>query len=156
MDIYAYLKRDHKKVAGLMDQVVASGNPTERKQLFEQIKLELTLHAQTEQQTFYKTIVDETRSKAVEEQMEHATHEHGEIEDYLKMLSNLPVDSDKWHFLFGEFKHSVSHHVEEEGEIFEKAKKYLSAEQAKALAREMDNLKKAALKEKSKSLEPAQ
>ena len=143
MDIYNYLKKDHQKVADLMEQVIASKDPAERQSLFETIKLELTLHADTEEQTFYKAIEDATRSKQVEEKIEHANHEHDEIREYLEKLSTTPVTDELWLETFGEFKHSVTHHVEEEeGEIFEKAKKYLSSQEAKDLAKEMDALKK--------------
>ncbi len=143
MDIYSYLKKDHRLVAGLMDQVVASSDPTERQSLFEQIKTELTLHADTEEKTFYKAIEEATRAKPVEEKMEHAHHEHDEIREYLAKLSGLDVKEEAWIETFGEFKHSVAHHVEEEEEdIFEKAKKYLSNDEANALAKEMDALKK--------------
>lgn len=143
MDIYNYLKKDHQKVADLMEQVIASKDPAERQSLFETIKLELTLHADTEEQTFYKAIEDATRSKQVEEKIEHANHEHDEIREYLEKLSTTPVSDELWLETFGEFKHSVTHHVEEEeGEIFEKAKKYLSSQEAKDLAKEMDALKK--------------
>ncbi len=143
MDIYNYLKKDHQKVADLMEQVVASKDPAERQSLFETIKMELTLHADTEEQTFYKAIEDATRSKQVEEKIEHANHEHDEIREYLEKLSTTPVSDELWLETFGEFKHSVTHHVEEEeGEIFEKAKKYLSSQEAKDLAKQMDRLKK--------------
>ncbi|MBP2159201.1 MULTISPECIES: hemerythrin domain-containing protein [Asticcacaulis] len=143
MDIYNYLKKDHQKVADLMEQVIASKDPAERQSLFETIKMELTLHADTEEQTFYKAIEDATRSKQVEEKIEHANHEHDEIREYLEKLSTTPVTDELWLETFGEFKHSVTHHVEEEeGEIFEKAKKYLSSQEAKDLAKEMDALKK--------------
>jgi hemerythrin superfamily protein len=145
MDIYNYLKKDHQKVADLMEQVIASKDPAERQSLFETIKTELTLHAETEEQTFYKAIEDATRSKQVEEKIEHANHEHDEIREYLEKLSTTPVQDELWLETFGEFKHSVTHHVEEEeGEIFEKAKKYLSSQEAKDLAKEMDGLKKQA------------
>ncbi len=148
MDIYNYLKKDHQKVADLMEQVIASKDPAERQSLFETIKLELTLHADTEEQTFYKAIEDATRSKQVEEKIEHANHEHDEIREYLEKLSTTPVTDELWLETFGEFKHSVTHHVEEEeGEIFEKAKKYLSSQEAKDLAKEMDALKKQAQSE---------
>jgi hemerythrin superfamily protein len=148
MDIYNYLKKDHQKVADLMEQVIASKDPAERQSLFETIKLELTLHADTEEQTFYKAIEDATRSKQVEEKIEHANHEHDEIREYLEKLSTTPVTDELWLEAFGEFKHSVTHHVEEEeGEIFEKAKKYLSSQEAKDLAKEMDALKKQAQSE---------
>lgn len=143
MDIYNYLKKDHQKVADLMEQVVASKDPAERQSLFETIKMELTLHADTEEQTFYKAIEDATRSKQVEEKIEHANHEHDEIREYLEKLSTTSVSDELWLETFGEFKHSVTHHVEEEeGEIFEKAKKYLSSQEAKDLAKQMDRLKK--------------
>lgn len=145
MDIYNYLKKDHRKVADLMEQVVSGGDPSLRQSLFEQIKAELALHADTEEQTFYKAIEDATRSKNVEEQMEHAHHEHDEIRDYLEKLTATPVEEEAWIETFGEFKHSVTHHVEEEEQdVFEKARKYLSAEDATQLAKDMDALKKQA------------
>ena len=143
MDIYNYLKKDHRKVAAMMDELIATKDSEARQSLFKQIKMELTLHADTEEVTFYKAIDDATRSKAVEEKLEHADEEHDEIRDYLEKLSVLSIESEAWMEQFGEFKHSVTHHVdEEEGEIFEKAKKYLTDKQAKDLAVEMDALKK--------------
>lgn len=142
MDIYSYLKKDHRRVADLMDQVLATHVPAERKALFEQIKEELTLHADTEEVTFYKAITEATESKDVSERLEHAEDEHDEIRDLLETLSSTPVKSEKWIEQFGEFKHAVTHHVEEEeGEVFEKAKKYLSDAKAKELAQQMDALK---------------
>lgn len=148
MDIYMYLKKDHKHVTNLMDEVLLARNSDHREALFEEIKLELQLHADAEEATFYKAIESATRSKAVEEQMEHADEEHDEIRDYLEKLSALSIDSEEWIEQFGEFKHAVSHHVkEEENEIFEKARKYLSDKQAKDLTAQMDTLKKQALRD---------
>lgn len=143
MDIYTYLKKDHKKVADLMDQVLETKDSAKRESLFQEIKIELTLHADTEKATFYKAIQEATRSKAVDKQMDRADEEHDEIRGYLEKLSTLSVEDEAWIEQFGEFKHAVSHHVEEEeGDIFEKAKQYFSAEEAKELATRMDALKK--------------
>lgn len=140
MDIYTYLKKDHRKVADLMEQVIA--NPDQREELFAEIKYELMLHADTEEVTFYKALETAARTQAVGEKMEHAEEEHDEVRMYLEKLSTLPIDSEDWIEQFGEFKHAVTHHVEEEeGEIFEKAKKYLSDKKAKDLAAEMEALK---------------
>lgn len=150
MDIYNYLKKDHDKVADLMEQVIASKKPAERESLFLEIKKELTLHADSEEATFYKAIEEATGSKQVHEKMEHADKEHDEIREYLEKLSGLQVESELWLETFGEFKHSVTHHVEEEeGEIFEKAKKYLTPKQEKDLAVEMDALKQKKLGKKT-------
>lgn len=139
MDIYTYLKKDHRKVSKLMEDLLATKDQKVREGLFEEIKHELLLHAKTEQDTFYKAL--ENR-KATEERIEAAEDEHKEIEKYLKKLANLEFGSEEWIEQFGEFKHSVSHHVEEEEDlIFPKAKKVLSEKQAKELAVEMDELK---------------
>jgi hemerythrin superfamily protein len=145
MDIYNYLKKDHRLVADMMEQVVASQDPNERQALFEKISMELTLHADTEEKTFYKAVEDATRARAVGEQMEHAHEEHDEIREYLAKLASMPVAEESWIETFGEFKHSVTHHVEEEeGDVFEKARKYLDHDEAMQLARDMEALKKQA------------
>lgn len=154
MDIYSYLKKDHRLVAGLMDQVVASRDAGERQALFEQIKQELTLHADTEEKTFYKAIEKASRAQPVQEQMEEAHHEHDQIREYLQKLTTLDVGEEAWIETFGEFKHAVSHHVEEEEErVFEKAKKYLGDEEAKMLAKQMDALKKQEKQEMARQME---
>jgi hemerythrin superfamily protein len=143
MDIYHYLKKDHREVAAMMDKVVEATSHKQRLQLFEQIKLELTLHAETEEATFYSAVEHATRSKHVQEEMEHAHGEHDEIREYLKKLSAPTLQGDAWIEMFGEFKHSVSHHVEEEeSDMFEKAKQYLTRDQEQTLAKEMDAMKK--------------
>lgn len=148
MDIYSYLKKDHRLVADLMEQVVSSKDASQREMLFKKIKQELTIHADTEEVTFYKAVEEATRSQNVQEKMEHADDEHNEIRKYLEKLSSTPVEGEEWIEQFGEFKHAVSHHVEEEeGDIFEKAQKYLSKDDAERLAKEMDALKQKQKKE---------
>ncbi|MDV6333257.1 hemerythrin domain-containing protein [Asticcacaulis sp. 201] len=154
MDIYNYLKKDHRLVADLMEQVIASSDPTERQTLFEKINAELSLHAETEEQTFYKAIEHATRSKQVEEKLEHANHEHDEIRINLERVSSLSPTDDLWMEAFGELKHSVTHHVEEEeSDVFEKAKSYLDHATAVQLAKDMDALK-AEVKAKQEMTEP--
>ncbi|EGF92631.1 hemerythrin HHE cation binding domain protein [Asticcacaulis biprosthecium C19] len=143
MDIYNYLKKDHQKVADLMQQVIDTKDLGERQALFETIRQELTLHADAEEKTFYDAIEKATRSQAVGEKIEHAHHEHDEIREYLHKLSTTPIEEELWIETFGEFKHSVAHHVEEEErEIFEKAKKYLSSHEATKLTKDIDALKR--------------
>lgn len=140
MDIYKYLKNDHKKVSQLMEDLLNSNKEEERMILFDKIKYELLLHAKTEQDSFYKEL---EHKKTAEEKVEDAEEEHKEIEKYLNKLSKLDFNSEKWIEQFGEFKHNVSHHVkEEESKLFEKAKEVLSNEKAKELAELMDELKK--------------
>lgn len=139
MNIYSYLKKDHQRVASLMNQLLATKSKNERAELFEEITYELLLHTKTEEDTFYKALENK---KPAEENLKEVESEHKEIEKYLKKLSTLEFNSAEWIEQFGEFKHCVTHHVhEEEGVIFEKAKKVLSNEKAEQLAVEMEKLK---------------
>lgn len=142
MDIYTYLKKDHRKVSTLMEQVLAARSAARREEIFEEIKEELTLHAETEQATFYAALAE---AEETEERIEDAEEEHEEIKKYLSKLSRMSAESEKWIETFGEFKHAVEHHVkEEEGRIFEKARQVLDDDEAEQLAQDMDELKEEA------------
>ena len=154
MNIYSYIRRDHKSVALLMQKVVESSDPAERQSLFSQIKAELLLHLDSEEKTFYAAIEKASSAASVTEQMSHSHEEHDEVRTYLKTLDQTPVDVEEWIEQFGEFKHAVAHHVEEEEtQVWEKARKYLSEDQAIQLAKDMDSLKKALKKERAPELE---
>lgn len=141
MNIYNYLKKDHQKVAALMEEITLSTNATERKELFEQMSAELLLHAKTEEQTFYKAL-EERGGKQLQEKAEHAEEEHDEVEELIKTLRSLDPADSQWLVNFGCLKHAVEHHVEEEeGPIFEKARKVLTENKAEELADQMETLK---------------
>lgn len=139
MNIYTYLKKDHHTVAELFDQILSSKRLEKRQSLFQEIANELLIHSETENATFYAALKEHEETAEI---IEHAKKEHKEVKEYIEKLSSIPIESEKWLEQFGEFKHSVTHHVkEEEGDIFKKAKAVLSSEQANQLAREMDKLK---------------
>jgi hemerythrin superfamily protein len=141
MDIYTYIKKDHRKVDQLMQQLTKSSDTGEQEELFEMIQKELSAHADSEEKTFYAEL-QAKGGKQVKEKEEHAEEEHDEIRQYIKKLNRIDFDSDEWLITFGEFKYAVQHHVkEEEEEIFEKAKKLISEKRAQELAEEMDALK---------------
>jgi len=142
MNIYTYLKKDHRAVSALMEEVLSTHNPEKQEELFERIKEELELHADTEEKTFYVAIKNKG-GKLLKEKEDHAEEEHAEIRNFLKQIEVAKPGSNDWLIAFGELKHAVEHHVEEEeSDIFEKAKKVLSDAQAYELALEMDEMKK--------------
>jgi len=139
MDIYSYLKKDHRKVSDLMEQLLAARSTARREQIFDEINEELTLHADTERATFYAALENEEET---EEKIEEAEDDHDEITEYLETLSATPVENAKWLEMFGEFKHAVEHHVKDEEErIFEKARQVLDDDEAEQLAWDMESLK---------------
>ena len=144
MDIYAYIRKDHRKVAELFDNLLAINLPYIRQQIFNNLKTELMLHAEAEEATFYTAIVERTDSNSMSLQMDHAEHEHNEMRTLLQVLTDTPVSSEFWMEKFGELKHCVEHHVrEEEDEVFPRAQALISPGDAKALARDMARLKAA-------------
>ena len=139
MDIYNYLKKDHQTVADLFEQILSTKSTNKRKSLFEEVAKELLLHADAENATFYEALRNHSKTS---ERIQHAEKEHKEVKDYIAKLNRLSIESEKWVEQFGEFKHSVIHHVkEEEKDIFEEAKKVLSKEAAKQLAVDMETIK---------------
>ncbi len=142
MDIYTYIRSDHRKVARLIDNILAINLSYVRQQIFNDLKTELTLHAEAEEATFYTAIVEMTQSHQLSLQMDHAEHEHNEIRDLLQILANTPVSSEFWMEKFGELKAAVEHHVrEEEDEVFPQAQVLISPADSKKLARDMARLK---------------
>lgn len=142
MDVFEFLKTDHEKVSGIMekiDETTERGVKT-REELFAQLKNELDLHAQLEEQLFYPALedADETRDITLE-----AYEEHNLVKQLLSELEAEPKDDEQWTAKFTVLKENVEHHVEEEeGELFKKARKVLSKEQREEIGRRIEEAKR--------------
>ena len=142
MNAFELLKTDHETVAGLMekiDQTTERGQKT-REELFTRLKTELDIHAQIEESIFYPALeeADETREITLE-----AFEEHRLVKQLLSELESMPKDDEQWTARFTVLKENVEHHVEEEeGEMFKKARKVLSKEDAETLGTRMEEAKK--------------
>ena len=55
-DAIAMLRADHKNVSALFEQFEKSRSPAKKKSLVQQICLELTVHAQIEEEIFYPAV----------------------------------------------------------------------------------------------------
>jgi hemerythrin superfamily protein len=138
-DIYEYLKNDHKKVSELFALFEKTQDPNVKVQIVAMIVKELLLHAETEQATFYKTLEEYELSK---DAAEHGEKEHKEIEDQINELTKFKDPTKVWENKVIKLKDLVAHHVkEEEGVIFNNAKKVLSEEQAYELKEKMHYMK---------------
>jgi hypothetical protein len=142
MNPFELLKKDHQKVASLMDRLEKTterGIKT-REDLFKQIKEELDIHAQIEEAIFYPALQVETET---EEITREAYEEHKLVKSLLSELESLPKDDEQWGAKFKVLKENVEHHVEEEeGEMFTKARKALDKEELDELGEQMEEEKK--------------
>jgi hypothetical protein len=141
MEVFELLKADHEKASGIMekiDQTTERGIKT-REELFTQLKSELDLHAELEEQYFYPALeeADETRDITLE-----AYEEHKLVKQLLAELEAEPKDDEQWTAKFTVLKENVEHHVEEEeGELFKKARRVLGKERSEEIGSQIEQAK---------------
>ena len=141
MDAFALLKADHERVAGILQEIEKTTERSNkgRERLFMDLKSELDLHAQIEEEIFYPALEesDETRDITLE-----AYEEHRLVKQLLSELESEPKDTEEWTAKFTVLKENIEHHVEEEeGEMFKKARKALSKEEIESLGNELQQAK---------------
>ena len=142
MNAIELLKEDHDKVDKLFQKVKANEDADHR-DTFEKIKAELEVHAHIEETIFYPKVKedgDEELKKIVLEGLE----EHHQAKMFLRELSNLVEDSEKFQPKLKVLMEDVSHHVmEEEGEMFPMIEKQFDESTLQTLGQEMEKEKQA-------------
>jgi len=142
MNAFQLLKEDHKKVAGIFQQLEPTTERAvkTREELFTELKSNLDLHAHIEETIFYPSIkrAAETREIVLE-----GFEEHHVIKMLLKELESMSVDSEQWTAKLKVLQENVEHHVEEEeGEMFQSARQVLSEDEINQLGAQMEEEKK--------------
>jgi len=141
MNCFTLLKADHKKVAGILEKIDATterGVKT-REELFAQLKSELDLHAHIEETILYPALekADETRDITLE-----AYEEHRLVKQLLGELESMDKSEEQWTARFTVLKENIEHHVEEEeDDMFKKARKVLTEEEAEDLGARLEAAK---------------
>jgi hypothetical protein len=162
VDPFKLLKRDHKKVSGLLKELeqTKEQDSSTREQLFQQIKNELEIHTHIEETIFYPALKEEEDTKDITLE---AYEEHAAVKRLLEEMSELDASDETWGAKCSVLKENVEHHVEEEeGEMFNKAKKALESDELEELGDQMIQAKNAAQgrtsrlgrDEKSEDMEP--
>lgn len=141
MDAFKLLKKDHEKVAAIMDKIEGTTERAlkTREELFTQLKTELDIHAKIEETILYPVLekAEESRDITLE-----AFEEHRLVKQLLRELEAEAKDDERWTAKFTVLKENVEHHVEEEeGELFKKARKVLSEEEIEELGTRMEKAK---------------
>jgi len=142
MNAFKLLKADHEKVAGIFEKLepTTERGVKTREDLFTQLKTELDTHARIEETILYPALedADKTHDLVLE-----AYEEHHVIKQLLAELDALAKDEEQWAAKLKVLQENVEHHVEEEeGELFPKAAKIFSAEEAEALGVRLEQAKK--------------
>ena len=123
MDAIALLEQDHKAVKKLFQEFEAKTDRAfqGKLELYRQIRQELEIHTQIEEQIFYpaaKAIAPDMIAEAVEE--------HTQVERLLEELQEIEPSDDRFDAKMKVMMENVEHHAdEEEKEMFPEAKKVL-------------------------------
>lgn len=125
MDALKLLKEDHKKVKALFEEVEGLGDraTTQRKNLFQQIDKELTLHSKIEETLFYPEFKKRAEDSEERDEVLEAYEEHGVVKVMIGELENLDPKDETYKPKLTVLKELVLHHVkEEEGPLFKMAR----------------------------------
>jgi len=125
-DACSLLDADHRNVKKLFKEFEplaeskAKSAPAKRRELADQICLELTVHAQIEEEIFYPALRSATKA---EDLLDEAEVEHASAKDLIAQIQEGDETDSKWCakvIVLGEY---IDHHVKEErNEIFVKAR----------------------------------
>lgn len=141
MNVYALLKKDHKAVKAMFEALEKTTERAAKKRttLFAELYSELTAHAEAEEALFYPRVF---KPKATHDLTLEALEEHKVVKSLLTQLDSEPKDTEEWGAKLKVLMEMVEHHVEEEEtELFKKAEKILSKEEAESLAVEIEAFK---------------
>ncbi len=120
-DAIALLRADHKHVSALYDQYEKTRSAAKKKSLVASICLELSVHAQVEEEIFYPAVKAALKDKEMvpEAQVEHAT-----LKELIAQVKDKEPDGEMFDAKIKVMSEYTKHHVkEEQNEMFPKAKK---------------------------------
>ena len=150
MNAIDLLKEDHDKVDKLFQKVKATKDQ-DHTDLFEQIKHELEVHTHVEETLFYPRLIADGDEK-LQKKTKEGIQEHHQAKMFLRELSNLADESEKFEPKLKVLMDDIGHHVqEEEGELFPMVKEQFDEYTLQMLGDDIEKEKKSFGKSKSAS-----
>ena len=117
----ALLRADHRRVSALFEQYEGTRSAAKKKTIVSTICLELSVHAQIEEEIFYPAVKAALKDK---EMVPEATVEHATLKELIAQVKDKEPDGEMFDAKIKVMSEYVKHHVkEEQNEMFPKAKK---------------------------------
>lgn len=146
MDALKLLKQDHDEVKQLLSQLEDSSDATERQDLFDKIKRELTMHEIIEEELVYPAFEKQAKLKEI---VLESYEEHHVVDLIMQEIEDVSPEEDSWEAKAKVMKENVEHHIEEEeGEMFKTARDLFDSRELDELGKQMQ-ARKAELQEQS-------
>jgi hypothetical protein len=147
MDALTLLRRDHDKVKSLLRELEPTTERASktRRELFDRIKNELSIHEIIEEEIFYPTLKQHPKAKEI---VLEGYEEHDVVDTLMGELAALPVEDETWGPKAKVMIENIEHHIEEEeGDMFEKARQVLDRQELEDLGKVMEQRKTEAMSE---------
>jgi len=146
-DAIALLKADHKKVRVLLETLDKTDAPARRTKLLSQIKTEVKVHAQIEEEIFYPAFKRKAKESEEMEMFFEAKEEHGLVDIMLAKAKSANPAGEEFAARAKVLKDLIVHHAkEEEKEMFKAAKDMFDKDELKALGGRMQTRKRELLR----------
>lgn len=125
---------EHERLRAMFDELEALDQDDDRRRsLWDRTRKDLLAHHEAEEEALFSALV-QTTAEARHESL-HAVSEHGEHKKVLEQMEALSVDDEEWDRKFGELRHDVLHHLDEEEEdVLPLVKDVMPAGRARELA----------------------
>ena len=135
MNIFEEIRKDHDKQRELCRLVTSTtGESKGRKQMWEDLKKELQIHADAEERHFYSPLI---HNDMMQEHARHGIAEHHEMDELMEKIDNTEMTSSAWLTYAKQLCEKVEHHLEdEEHTFFQLAGKVFNEKQKETLAKE--------------------
>lgn len=119
-DATTLLRADHKLVSGLFESYEKASTKAMKKKLVSEICMELSVHAQVEEEIFYPAVKQALKDH---ELIPEGTVEHDTLRALMAQLEGVEPDGEMFDAKIKVLCEYVEHHVkEEQNEMFPKAK----------------------------------
>jgi hemerythrin superfamily protein len=135
MDALELLTLQHDEVDDLFAKIEATDDPDTKAQLFTELADSLAAHAKIEETLFYPAVM----ARQTEEILLESVEEHLSVKRVLADLLTLDIDDDEFEAKLSVMQEQIEHHAreEEEGELFPKVRKLMSADELAGLGGEL-------------------
>lgn len=139
MNLYEYIKQEHKNVALLFQKFEESRSEEQKIEITKSICKELSLHLEAEEETFYHSLMQYHEMRDL---ITHGAAEHDDLEKIISLIKNDQMAQNILESEVLSLKKRVEHHVkDEEGNIHPAAQEVLSEGQAEIIKEKMILLK---------------
>jgi hemerythrin superfamily protein len=142
-DVIDELTTDHREVAELFDQIAATTDPVQRRDLSDSLIAELVRHSVAEEMHVYPAIRDHVPNGAAA--VDDDTQEHKQLEVAMKELESADAGSPEFLDVLARTRAIFEHHIaDEEGEQFPLLRAHIPAERLVELKGKVETAKKLA------------